>query len=114
MNGVASYEARKREKQALRAARRIPARRMECRSRRAGCCPVPDTAQSPVVIPAVFLKQGVFPVRSPRDTPNSACEAIEELFGHAEEADEYKHLYCGVTPCSGPAARFLDFRRCTA
>ncbi|MDQ7979967.1 hypothetical protein QYH69_22250 [Paraburkholderia sp. SARCC-3016] len=45
------------------------------------------------VIRDVFLKHGVFPVQSPRDIPNSACEAVEELLNHAEEADEYKHLY---------------------
>ncbi len=41
----------------------------------------------------VFLKHGVFPAQSPRDIPNSACEAVEELLNHAEEADEYKDLY---------------------
>lgn len=45
------------------------------------------------VIREVFLKHGVFAARSPRDIPNSACEAVEELLNHAEEADEYKDLY---------------------
>ncbi|MEM5440482.1 hypothetical protein [Paraburkholderia diazotrophica] len=45
------------------------------------------------VIRDVFLKHGVFPAQSPRDIPNSACEAVEELLNHAEEADEYKHRY---------------------
>jgi hypothetical protein len=45
------------------------------------------------VIRDVFIKHGVFPAQSPRDIPNSACDAVEELLNHAEEADEYKDLY---------------------
>ena len=45
------------------------------------------------VIREIFLKHGVFTVQSPRDIPNSACEAVEELLNHAEQADEYKDLY---------------------